>query len=89
MDELKGLTKAAREWAEDIFKASKLTPSGKVLVVQAALALDTAERANARIRKEGLTLEGRYGAKVHPLVSVERDARNVFVKIARMISLEG
>jgi hypothetical protein len=63
-------------------------PDGLKLLEQAARCLDRIEQARRQIDADGLTIEGRYGPRAHPALTVERDGRALFVRIIRQLGLE-
>lgn len=59
------------------------------LLVEAARALDRAEDAREVLKREGLTVLNSRGQVVaHPCVSIERDSRTLFARLARDLNLE-
>jgi phage terminase small subunit len=57
-------------------------------VLELALkSLDRARNAAERLDNEGLTLPGRTGDRVHPLVAVERSASLTFGRLMRQLGL--
>ena len=48
--------------------------AGVELIRLAAEALDRAAQAREILAVEGLTIDGRFGAKTHPAVAIERDS---------------
>ena len=82
-----------RIW-RDIFSDYEFSTKTAIAVLTAALtaALDAHQRAREcreAILREGMTVVGRDGqAKVHPLLAVERDARQAFLSAVRTLGLE-
>lgn len=83
-----GLSDQAREWWRRITAEYDLDPAG-LLVLEAALqSFDRAAEARAVLAVEGLTVQGRYGVRVHPMVAVERDARAAALRGIKSLNLE-
>lgn len=74
--------RAAALWAEYVPRKAK-TP-GRLAIVQVALeSLDRADAARAAVDAEGMTATTKTtgAVHVHPLVKVERENRQLFVKL--------
>jgi P27 family predicted phage terminase small subunit len=66
-----------------------LDPHHERLLEQACRAWDRCEAARLRVEADGMMVSSpRYGAKPHPLIGVERDARLQFVRIVRALGLD-
>jgi phage terminase small subunit len=52
-----------------------------------ARALDRAADAQARLDEEGYTIDGLHGIRVHPLVSVVRDAEASHLRACRLLGI--
>ena len=76
-------------WA-GVFRDFDLTTEAAVAVLVTALeAHQRARECREAIARDGMTVEGRDGqAKVHPLLSVERDARAAWLAGLRTLGLE-
>jgi P27 family predicted phage terminase small subunit len=58
-------------------------------LAQAATAYDEVLRAEAVVRKEGLTTKDKWGqTKQHPIVPTLRDSRNAMLKCIRAMNLD-
>jgi P27 family predicted phage terminase small subunit len=73
-----------------VFEDFELSTRTAEAVLTAALeAHQRARECREAITREGMTLGGRDGqAKVHPLLAVERDARQAFLAAVRALGLE-
>lgn len=72
-----------------ILSRCRLEDEHRVLLEESLHALDRAEAARERLRREGLTVEGSHGGlSVHPLVAVERDARSAVMRGFRLMGLD-
>jgi len=83
-----GLSTEAREWWRRITAEFELDAGGLLVLGAALESFDRAAEARALIAVEGLTVEGRYGPRAHPMVAVERDARAAMVRGLKSLGLE-
>jgi P27 family predicted phage terminase small subunit len=76
-------------WTE-VFEDYDLSTRASAAVLATALeAHQRAREAREAISREGMTVEGRDGqAKVHPLLAVERDARQAWLSGIKALGLE-
>jgi phage terminase small subunit len=58
------------------------------LLATACRAHDRMEQARKIIAREGLTVDGQYGPRAHPCVSIERDSRLAFARLIRDLKLK-
>lgn len=59
------------------------------LLTEALGSLDRAEQARRQLDIDGLTTTTRLGElKAHPLILVERDARNTFARLMKQLGLD-
>jgi hypothetical protein len=82
------LSAPARALWDAILKDYQLEPHHLATLQKALEAFDRCEQARAIIGREGLTVEGRYGSRVHPCVAVERDSRAAFLQGLRQLHLD-
>jgi phage terminase small subunit len=81
------LSTASRKLWNTIQRDFELRADELRLLELALTALDRACEAGKRLDSEGLTLPGRTGDRVHPLVAVERSATLEFAKLVRQLGL--
>jgi phage terminase small subunit len=79
-------TQSRRVWNTTL-AAYELRDDELGLLELALTALDRASEAGKRLDSVGLTLPGRAGDRVHPLVSVERSASLTAAKLLRQLGL--
>jgi phage terminase small subunit len=84
------LSPAAQSWWKATTEEYELEPHHVRLLSEAAHSWDRAAQARALVDAEGIVVRDRFGqVKSHPAVAIERDARNVFVRIMRELDLDG
>ena len=66
----------------------ELEPYQLTTLLEACRCLDTIELAEAAIRKEGVTIPGRYGPKANPACQTATQNRIVFSRLLREIGLD-
>jgi hypothetical protein len=59
------------------------------LLERALTEIDRARQASQAIRRHGAVVEGRYGPKQSPWVTIERDASALAARLIRQLDLEG
>ena len=69
------LGKAGKALQAAVLADYELTEAEQAVLIQACEAADRAASAKAQVDRDGVTLEGRYGPRIHPAAAVERDAR--------------
>jgi len=83
------LKAATRRWWESVCSDWQLEEHHKRLLTMACLTWDRAEEARKLIAAEGLTSPTRDGgAKLHPAVRVEQEARIAFARLIRELDLD-
>ena len=72
-----GLSNESRRWWRKIVNEYGVEDSGGLLILQALCeAFDTMREAQKILKIDGMKVKDRFGQdKIHPLCSVERDAR--------------
>jgi phage terminase small subunit len=75
-------------WAE-VVEGYELPPDALTQLELACNALVRWREARQVLDEEGLTLPGRWGERLHPLVNVERDSRVAALRALRELDLEG
>lgn len=64
-------------------------PHRRAVLVMAAECLDRIAEARAAIERDGAYLDGgRYGAKAHPAIAVERDQKRLAMTALAMLDLD-
>ena len=86
----KTLSAEAKRWWERLMEEYELTDEAGQLILQTSLeAFDRMRQAQARLKKEGLTVEDRFGQpKPHPLTTVERDSRSQMLAAIKQLNLD-
>jgi len=83
------LSAASRALFNGIVADYVLEPWHVRLLTEALGALDRAEQARTQLDRDGLTTTTRLGElKSHPLLLVERDARNCFARLMKQLGLD-
>ena len=82
------LTPDSRELFDSITADYDLEPWHLSLLVDALQSRDRAEQARRALDKDGLTVEGRFGPRPHPLLTVERDQRKLFSALMKQLGLD-
>jgi P27 family predicted phage terminase small subunit len=84
------LGKAEQRIWRDTLRDYEITSQTSLAVLTTALeAHQRARECREVIKREGMTMAGRDGqAKVHPLLAVERDARQAWLAALRVLGLE-
>ena len=82
------LSAAAKRLWRDILADYALEAHHLATLQKALEAHDRCESARMGLQRDGLTVEGRYGPRPHPLVSVERDSRDAFLRGLRQLHLD-
>ena len=78
---------AAAMWKR-IFDESEFDEAGRLLLDELARQFDRLASARRVLKTEGLTIRGRYGSKLHPMVLIERDAANSLLKVWRLLGFD-
>jgi phage terminase small subunit len=83
------LQPATREWWQSVVTRWDLEPHHIKLLTMAAVSWDRHEEARAVVAAEGLTVATRDGgARVHPAVKIEMEARVQFARLLRELDLD-
>lgn len=82
------LRAATRRWVDGVVENYVLEPHHLRLLVLAGEAWDRCTAAREAIAENGLTCEGRFGAKARPEVAIERDSRLAFARLVRELNLD-
>lgn len=73
---------------ESVTRDYDLEPWHVSVLVEALQSRDRAEQARKQLDAEGLTVEGRFGPRPHPLLTVERDHRATFARLLKSLGLD-
>jgi P27 family predicted phage terminase small subunit len=82
------LSEPSQAWWRAIVADYELGPHHLRLLEGAADAWDRMVQARETVAREGLTIDTEHGAKKHPAVSIEHDARLAFARLMREIELD-
>ena len=86
---LADLEPATREWVEYVKKTWVLDAHHERLLMLAAQAWDTAERARAMVERDGMVVpSSRGGCMAHPLLAVAAVARREFATLIAHLNLD-
>jgi P27 family predicted phage terminase small subunit len=84
----KSLKKEGKALWNRVVEGFELEPYQMQTLRLACECLDRIEACRQVLQREGLMLQGRFGAKAHPLTSVEKDNKTVFARLLREIGLD-
>lgn len=83
------LAEPERSFWLEVVRDYELGPDALALLELACNALTRWREAREVLDVEGMTLPGRWGERLHPLVGVERDSRIAALRALRELDLEG
>lgn len=78
-----------RTFWRDVVRDYELGPDALAMLELGCSALVRWREARQVLDEEGLTLPGRWGERLHPLVNVEKDSRIAALRALRELDLEG
>ena len=82
------LRPASKKWWTSVLKDYEgLQPHHLRLLTLAAECWDRVEQARETLQRDGMTVVGRFGPKVHPCVNIERDNKILFARLVRELNL--
>lgn len=85
----KHLQPATRRWWQSVVADWQLEAHHVRLLTMAAAAWDTNEAAERAMAAEGLTTKDRFGqVRMHPAVTIARDAKVTFARLLRELDLD-
>jgi phage terminase small subunit len=73
---------------DEIVSEYRLYPENLQVLELALTALDRAAAARDEVERDGLTVEGRFGLKLHPAVQAEKDSSALAGRLLRQLELE-
>lgn len=82
------LAVATRRWVEQIATDYVLESHHLRLLLLAGESWDRVTQARATVKAEGLTIDGRFGKKIHPAVLIEKDNKILFARMIRELGLD-
>lgn len=84
----RGLRAPGRQLWVAVCDRFDMEPPEMILLASACAAADRAAEAKAIVDKDGVTIEGRYGPRVHPAVAVERASRESMIRILKELGYD-
>lgn len=82
------LSAEARRIFDSVVGDYDLEPWHVRVLIEALQSLDRAEQARRQLDSDGLTVDGRFGPRPHPLLAVERDSRASFARLMKQLGLD-
>ena len=82
-----GLSTSSRKLWAHVVEVYDLRQDELAVLEEAVRALDRAAQAREQLRKDGLMLEGRFGARAHPAQAIENSAALRAAKLLRQLGL--
>ena len=82
------LSAESRRLFDSVTTDYELEPWHVSVLVEALQSRDRAEQARCQLDADGLTVEGRFGLRPHPLLTVERDHRATFARLLKSLGLD-
>ena len=82
------LAPPTRRWVEQIAGDYVLESHHLRLLLLAGESWDRVTQARETVKAEGLTIDGRFGKKLHPAVLVEKDNKVLFARLLRELGLD-
>ncbi len=79
---------ASRTLWRSVLREFELESHHLAILLAACEAKDRMDEARAAIERDGAYVEGRFGPKAHPAISVERDSRLAMVRCLRELGLD-
>lgn len=80
-------TEASKVW-RSVMRDYQLEERHQATLLVACEALDRLRQAQAEIKRDGITVPGRFGPRQHPALAVERDARIAYLRASRELGLD-
>jgi phage terminase small subunit len=77
-----------RRWFRSVVAEFELEEHHVRLLTLAGESWDRCCEARETLKKDGLTVVGRFGPKAHPCVGIERDNRLAFARLLRELQLD-
>ena len=82
------LSDESAAWWAEVPEAFELEAHHFAILERACEAMDRLRQAQDAIGRDGITVEGRFGPKAHPAISIERDSRTAFLRAVRELGLD-
>lgn len=81
------LSRETKRWWKIVSDRYELEEHHYRLLELAGTCWDRITEARATLKAEGMTIDGRFGKKVHPAANIEKDNKLLFIRTIRELNL--